>query len=189
VGLLVDLEKVDGLFHPDEDVDVIEVTDLEEEEQTEGGRRRKGRTKYQTYPLAFTKQAGHVQADGHLRACDGVIAQMNEVLGLEEAGGRKLSPVKADSVQLYSYYVHAAFQDARNISFKKGTNTAGMVYERLGGSQKGKAKQFAEEADHKLPWQLFNEMTAKGKCPLSLRIETTIVIDVELMAAEYRNGG
>jgi hypothetical protein len=186
VGVLVNLENVDALFHPPDGEDVMVLPN--DDGEVGEDRTRAKKVTYRKFPLAFTTMAGHIQANQALRFCDSALASINRTVAVRDANGRPQQAVIADSVQMYNYYVHGAFQDARNITFKKGTHTAGLVHERLSGGQKTKSKKMADECGVRLPWERFKAMTAKDKCPMSLRIETTLVVDIELLTPQCRNG-
>lgn len=177
-GALVDLKKVDVLFPDSED----------------------GRVTYDTYPLAFTKTYGNVQAKRTISPFDWVIQEANGVLTppadaddgewpLEDDIARGAPVIRGTHCQIYNAVSHRVRDSARFHLVQLGMVTS--VFAGTAAESEPLKRRFLSrksECQNALPHERHARALSSEDQPQATRLEQTYMIDVYRLSPEHRNG-
>jgi hypothetical protein len=184
-GILVDLNKVHYLFHEDEE---MRGADHDLSSETSEDAQPDAKIPIQTFALAFLKHHGNVQAKGPLLCFQPVFKSIND---------RIMSPnvhaatevVSATTCQMYADIFHRLSANARNIEAQQGVATAALMKEHLTKRDHiAKADKAWEQIYAGLPAETAARLLEDENLPLDLRIEHVVVIDMNFVRADFRNG-
>ena len=188
-GALVDLQKVEALFPPDD----------------------MGRSTYHLYPLAFTRRYGNVQANAIVQPFHKVIEDVNRVLspaidGAPGEGGeegdddehaylfgdevrRGAAVVRGTHAQIYNAISHRCREQARFHYVQLGLVTSAMAGTTATTVQ-GR-RRFQRRKQHcvdGLPHERYAIAVQGDGQPQALRLEQTFTVEVSRLREEHRNG-
>jgi hypothetical protein len=186
LGILLNLRKATRMF-TEEHEDLFSNIDIRDYDD-EAAAAIRGRNRHYAYPLAFTKDAGNIQAGRPPNHMYEVQKLLNDKI--KEDGD--LQPREAIQLINCSYYNEASHQfrdTTRNHDCSRGYMTAAAIGQGLTAHNDHQQFLKARENIHPLlPFERFNQKIHTVGQFIGMRLEQNYVLDLEEFPDDKKNG-